>query len=225
MPFPGRVSLLLSVLTAAACSSMTHDSDFAHVPPTCGQVVVVRALPGAPTQAVVQACVRRDGRWIVVPPTWPAVVGRSGIVAAARKREGDGGTPVGVHAIGPAFGAAPTCATRLRYRQATARDWWIDDPTSPAYNTWVTRDREPAVSAEAMARTDGQYELGAVLGWNTDPVVAGRGSAIFLHVWKGPDEPTSGCVALARADVAALLAWLDPAAGPCLVVVAPDVDD
>ena len=75
---------------------------------------------------------------------------------------------------------------------------------------------------EAMRRDDGQYELGAVLGWNTDPVVPGRGSAIFLHVWKGPDEPTSGCVALSREHVATLLAWLDAAAVPCVVVIAGD---
>lgn len=188
------------------------------LPAACSQAIVVAATDPS-FRAMVTACERSEGVWRV---RWsaPAVLGRSGVVPAAQKREGDGGTPAGVHPIGPAFGYAATATTRLAYRQATARDWWIDDPASPAYNTWVTSDGKPAVSAEAMCRDDGQYELGAVLGWNVDPVVPGRGSAIFLHVWNGPDEPTSGCVALAREHVASLLAWLDAAASPCVVVLA-----
>jgi L,D-peptidoglycan transpeptidase YkuD (ErfK/YbiS/YcfS/YnhG family) len=201
---------------------MTADPALASVPIACRQVLVVRAHSDAPTRALLQAWERNDGNWRAVTPPWPAMLGRSGVVVAAQKREGDGGTPAGVHPIGPAFGYAPTAATRLAYRQATARDWWIDDPASPAYNTWVTNDGKPVVSAEAMRRDDGQYELGAVLGWNTDPVASGRGSAIFLHVWNGPDEPTSGCVALAREHVASLLAWLDAAAAPCAVVLVGD---
>lgn len=215
-------SLLLVALTAAACSSMTPDPALGSMPTACRQALVVRARSDAPARAWVQAWERHDGSWRAATPTWPAMLGRSGVVAGAQKREGDGGTPAGVHPIGPAFGYAPTATTRLAYRRATARDWWIDDPASPAYNTWVTNDGKPAVSAEAMRRDDGQYELGAVLGWNLDPVVPGRGSAIFLHVWSGPAEPTSGCVALAREHVASLLAWLDTAAAPCVVVLAGD---
>lgn len=198
------------------------DPALASLPTACRQALVVRARDDAPTKAWLQAWERLDGRWRASTPTWPAMLGRSGIVPAAQKREGDGGTPAGVHAIGPAFGYAPTAATRLAYRQATAHDWWIDDPASPAYNTWQTNDGKPTVSAEAMRRDDDQYELGAVLGWNVDPVVPGRGSAIFLHVWKGPDEPTSGCVALAREHVAALLGWLDAKAHPCMLVLVDD---
>lgn len=223
-----RRSLVLAfAFFAAGCSSMRSDPVAIEpaldgVPTRCWQAVVVRARPESPTRAWLQAFERRDGSWRAATPAWPAMVGRSGVVPAAQKREGDGGTPAGVHTIGPAFGYAPTTTTQLAYRQATARDWWIDDPASPAYNTWQTNDGKPAVSAEAMRRDDDQYELGAVLGWNTDPVVPGRGSAIFLHVWSGPAAPTSGCVALAREHVASLLAWLDAAAAPCVVVLGGD---
>jgi len=187
------------------------------LPADCRQALVVRAVADAPTRATVSAYERAHGAW-VLRAVHAAVVGRAGIVAGAQKREGDGCTPAGVHPIGPAFGHAPTGASKLAWRQATAADWWVDEPRSPDYNTWVVG--KPAVSAEAMRRDDGQYELGAVLGWNTAPVVPGRGSAIFLHVWHAADEPTSGCVALARADVAALLRWLDADARPVMVVVA-----
>lgn len=203
----GKAGILASNLTALPANSV--------------QALLVEASASSSWRGTVTVLEREAGEWRV-RCVLPAVLGRSGIVPAAQKREGDGGTPAGVHPIGPAFGYAPTATTGLAYRQATARDWWIDDPASPAYNTWQTNDGKPAVSAEAMRRDDGQYELGAVLGWNVDPVVPGRGSAIFLHVWNGPDEPTSGCVAMARDDVASLLAWLDAAAAPCAVVVVGD---
>jgi L,D-peptidoglycan transpeptidase YkuD (ErfK/YbiS/YcfS/YnhG family) len=217
-----RIASLLVPWVLVACSGgplLEPSSSLSSLPASCTQVLVVRSEPGRPQHATVQRFERARDGWHELG-TMAAMVGRSGIVAATAKREGDGGTPAGVHTIGPAFGYAATCATKLAYRQATAQDWWIDEPGSPAYNTWVTG--KPAVSAEAMRRDDAQYELGAVLGWNTSPVVPGRGSAIFLHVWQGPDEPTSGCVALARSDVATLLAWLDAGRDPRVVVIAAE---
>ena len=58
-----------------------------------------------------------------------------------------------------------------------------------------------------------------MLEHNTDPVVPGKGSAIFLHVWSGPGKPTAGCVAAAEADVRRLLGWLDRARRPVCVVI------
>jgi L,D-peptidoglycan transpeptidase YkuD (ErfK/YbiS/YcfS/YnhG family) len=45
------------------------------------------------------------------------------------------------------------------------------------------------------------YDLVAVLDWNRDPVASGKGSAIFLHVWKRPRHPTAGCIAFRRQDL------------------------
>lgn len=212
-----RRVLFATVLLAACTASPPMDPHLATVPAASGQALVVRAVAAGSSRATVAAFERTPAGWREVIAPLPAMVGRSGIVAGAEKREGDGHTPGGVHRLGTAFGYAPTGATKLAWRQATADDWWVDEATSPDYNHWVTG--KPPVSAEAMRRGDGQYELGAVLEWNTAPVVPGRGSAIFLHVWQAPGEPTSGCVALARADVARLLAWLDAARAPVVVVV------
>ena len=43
----------------------------------------------------------------------------------------------------------------------------------------------------------------------------GKGSAIFLHVG---DEPTSGCIALEKANLTALVQWLDEDASPRIVI-------
>ena len=72
-------------------------------------------------------------------------------------------------------------------------------------------------SWEEMKRTDHLYELGAVVEHNAAPVVKGRGSAIFLHVWEAKGVPTAGCTAMAKNDLAALIRWLKPVKNPCLI--------
>ena len=134
-------------------------------------------------------------------------VGRSGI--SVKQAEGDGITPVGTFAVRRVLYRAdrmPKPATRLPLAALAPDDGWCDAPADPAYNTQVRRPC-PA-SHEALWRDDGLYDLIAVLGFNDDPVVPGKGSAIFLHV-AGPG-PTEGCVALALGDLAALLAALEP---------------
>jgi L,D-peptidoglycan transpeptidase YkuD (ErfK/YbiS/YcfS/YnhG family) len=59
-----------------------------------------------------------------------------------------------------------------------------------------------------MWRADPLYDLVLVIGYNDAPVVAGKGSAIFLHLAKPDFAPTEGCVALTREDALAALAQL-----------------
>ena len=201
----------------AACSSMPNlEPALADVSPASLQAIVVRANAKSSTNAALTAFERDGDSWRRVQGPIDAVVGRSGVVASADKREGDGHTPDGVHAIGLAFGYATTCATKLAYRTATANDRWVDEPESESYNRWVEGD--PGVSCEVLRRDDHQYELAFVIEWNTNPVVRGRGSAIFAHVWKEPGQATSGCVAMAREDLERLLAWLDRTRSPVIVV-------
>jgi L,D-peptidoglycan transpeptidase YkuD (ErfK/YbiS/YcfS/YnhG family) len=49
-----------------------------------------------------------------------------------------------------------------------------------------------------------------VIGHNDDPVVSGKGSAVFLHLARPDFGPTEGCVAFARADFIRLLGAIDP---------------
>ena len=53
-----------------------------------------------------------------------------------------------------------------------------------------------------------------VLGHNDSPVVAGLGSAIFLHVARPDYSPTEGCIAL---TIQNLLSFLE-AASPTLML-------
>lgn len=147
-----------------------------------------------------------------------AMVGRHGIALLNEKKEGDGRTPSGVYPIGTAFGYAPSFDTKLAYRQVTENDFWIDDVDSPQYNQWVT-GKPRASSFEKMRRPDHLYKYGAVIEYNTDPIIPGNGSAIFLHIWRAPGKPTSGCVALAPGSLKLLLRWLDASHQPVILII------
>lgn len=138
-------------------------------------------------------------------------LGKGGLVAADRKHEGDGASPIGVWPIRhvlyrPDRGGPPQ--TALPASPIAADDGWCDAPGDSHYNQPV-KHPYPA-SAERMWREDGVYDLVVVLGHNDDPVVAGAGSAIFLHLARPDYSPTEGCVALARPDLERLLAMARP---------------
>jgi L,D-peptidoglycan transpeptidase YkuD (ErfK/YbiS/YcfS/YnhG family) len=144
--------------------------------------------------------------------------------AGPKKREGDGRTPAGIFSLGSAFGYAktPPAGCRLPYRTITERDYFVDDPTAKEYNKWVKvpsgkRPTDLWRSAEKMLRPDGLYQLGIVVDQNMAPVIRGRGSAIFFHVWRNASTPTVGCTAMAKAKLLSLIKWLDPAKKPLLI--------
>jgi L,D-peptidoglycan transpeptidase YkuD (ErfK/YbiS/YcfS/YnhG family) len=105
----------------------------------------------------------------------------------------------------PDRGAAPP--SRLPARTIGRADGWCDDPDDPAYNRPVALPH--AGRAEALWRADELYDLVVPLGYNDDPPRLGAGSAIFLHLARPDYAPTEGCVALARADLLAVLVDAD----------------
>lgn len=173
--------------------------------------------PMGVTDAVVSVWDKKDGVWVQAFDPIPASVGRKGIAPLNKKREGDGRTPSGIFELKTAFGYASHIETGLNYRQATDDDLWVDDVNSPQYNQWV-KFPTTAASFERMKRSDDLYKLGIVIEYNTDPVVPGLGSAIFLHIWKGPGQSTSGCVAMDEEDVSELLKWLDVKKSPVIMI-------
>jgi L,D-peptidoglycan transpeptidase YkuD (ErfK/YbiS/YcfS/YnhG family) len=60
-----------------------------------------------------------------------------------------------------------------------------------------------------------------VIEYNTDPIVPGKGSAIFMHIWRGPDSPTSGCIAMAKENFLPLLKWLNWDHNPVIILKNP----
>lgn len=125
----------------------------------------------------------------------PVVLGAAGI--RTDKQEGDHATPAGLLVLRRLLyradrGAAPTCAVP---REAISPiDGWCDDPSHADYNRPVQLPHPGR--HERLWRDDRLYDIVGVLGWNDDPVVGHRGSAIFLHVAHPDGRPTEGCIAL-----------------------------
>lgn len=146
--------------------------------------------------------------------SWPGgtvrcALGRSGV--RADKREGDGATPAGTWPLRRVLfrpDRLPAPATRLAVAPLRPDDGWCDDPAHPAYNTQVVLPF--GASHERLWREDGLYDIVVVLGHNDDPPVAGKGSAIFMHVARDDYGATEGCVALALGDLLALLGACAP---------------
>lgn len=154
---------------------------------------------------------RSDGVFMADGLKTRCALGRSGVIAAGAKREGDGATPLGRWPLRyvlyrPDRGDAPK--TALPARAIAPDDGWCDAPDDPAYNQPVKHPYR--ASAERLWREDALYDIIAVLGHNDDPVVPGAGSAIFLHCARPGYPPTEGCVALARGDLEAVLAGATP---------------
>lgn len=187
------------------------------LPAESRQVFLVTEDPAGISLAKVTAWDQTDGAWQQVFPPIPSTIGRNGFVPVGNKVEGDGCTPLGVYRLGLVFGSEASAPTAMPYRQAQADDVWVDDPSSPEYNRWV-RGTPEASSYENLLRPDGMYKYGIVIEYNTGPVVAGKGSAIFVHLWREPGEPTAGCVAMDEASLLRILAWLDPAKRPVIVL-------
>jgi L,D-peptidoglycan transpeptidase YkuD (ErfK/YbiS/YcfS/YnhG family) len=134
-------------------------------------------------------------------------LGRTGVLPALEKREGDGASPIGRWPIRRVMWRADKLIapiTALPLSPVRQMDGWCDAAEDPRYNQPVTHPY-PA-SAEHMWRDDDVYDVIVILGHNDNPVVAGMGSAIFLHVAQADYSTTQGCVALALPDLLAVLA-------------------
>jgi L,D-peptidoglycan transpeptidase YkuD (ErfK/YbiS/YcfS/YnhG family) len=139
----------------------------------------------------------------------PVVLGRAGI--RANKREGDGATPRGRFRLialwwRPDRGSRPP--SRLPGRRIEPALAWCEDPADPRYNRPFRRSaNEPG---DRLWREDALYDLIVELSHNARPRIAGRGSAVFLHVARADRSATAGCVALDAGALRRLLGRLGP---------------
>src|ERR1051325_10431339 len=153
---------------------------------------------------------RRGKGWLIAGHlALPAALGRAGI--RAEKREGDGATPRGVFRPVRLWFRAdrmPRPLTRLRVRRIQDDDAWCEDPMDRRYNRPFRL--APRQTGDRLRRDDHLYDLIIEIDHNTRPRVAGRGSAVFIHVARPGFEPTAGCVAMTSPR----LRWLLGRVGP-----------
>jgi L,D-peptidoglycan transpeptidase YkuD (ErfK/YbiS/YcfS/YnhG family) len=161
--------------------------------------IAVRRRPGNPSQG-----------WLTAGSlALPVALGRGGI--KANKREGDGATPRGTFRLKRLWwrsGRHPMPATRLPVTRIQPDDGWCEDPADRRYNQRIKVP--PESNADRLTRLDNLYDFIIELDHNTRPRVAGRGSAVFIHVARPGFAPTAGCVALDIKALRRLLPRLSP---------------
>ena len=127
------------------------------------------------------------------------------------KIEGDGATPLGVFPLRRVY-YRPDRWTRpetaLPISEISQKSGWSDDVEDKDYNRYVALPHR--FSHEVLWRTDGLYDIFIVLGYNDDPAIAGKGSAIFLHLQKNDFQPTRGCVAIDQEMMRFVLTHVTP---------------
>lgn len=139
----------------------------------------------------------------------PVVLGRAGI--RGDKREGDGATPAGCFRplrIWWREDRERRPASRLPVWRIAPDLAWCEDPRDSRYNRAFRRSaNEPG---DRLWRDDRLYDLVVEIDHNARPRVAGRGSAVFLHVVRPDRNPTAGCVAMPAAELRRLVAKVGP---------------
>lgn len=180
-----------------------------------GQAIVVQDRQNG-FSAQIELWAKENDSWQKLRE-FQAVIGKNGFAPIGEKREGDNRTPSGTYKLGTTFGYQASIDSKMSYRQLTENDYWVDDPSSSQYNTWVY-GVPSARSYERLRRTDSMHKFGIVISYNINPVVAGNGSSIFLHVWRSPGTGTAGGIALAEDDIVQVLRLLDPAKDPTIIL-------
>ena len=201
------------------------------IPRTTRQLVVVSSPTADPRGGQAIATLRaytragRGSHWRPAFGPWPAETGSGHMIAAGRRREGDGATPTGVFSFGHTIYGTRTDPGGLHYRyhHLVCGDWWDEDPYGVRYNRFVHVGCgvEPnfAADSEALWTETLAYPYFAVIDFNTGPTSRGAGatgSGIFMHSWIG--SATQGCVALPTTRLLALLRWMRPSRHPVIEI-------
>jgi L,D-peptidoglycan transpeptidase YkuD (ErfK/YbiS/YcfS/YnhG family) len=136
--------------------------------------------------------------------TAPVALGRGGILA--NKREGDGGTPKGTFYPRQLWWRAdrhPRPRTYLPVRPIRPDDAWCEDPKDRHYNQPMRLS--PDQAGDRLTRDDHLYDFIVEIDHNSAPRIAGRGSAVFLHLARADFSATAGCVSMTKSSMLRLL--------------------
>ncbi len=131
-------------------------------------------------------------------------LGKAGI--GKKKIEGDNITPKGTFKIVNIYfrkDRIKNIISKLKLIKIKRTMGWCDDPKSKKYNQLIKLPTK--YHHEKLYRSDKLYDIVIILNYNMNPIVKGKGSAIFLHLSKNLNNKTSGCVALRKKDMLELI--------------------
>jgi L,D-peptidoglycan transpeptidase YkuD (ErfK/YbiS/YcfS/YnhG family) len=220
----------------ASASLLVSTGYAAGVPDDCTQLIVGIAPDWNSMRGQLQLFERRSGgEWTPTTQPVPVLFGKHGLAWGSglagqnenglRKTERDGRAPAGVFQIGKIYTYDPQLppGSDFPFHQVTKADAWVDDVRSPDYNRFVTIP-DPAnppawFEKQKMRHNDFAYRWLVEIRHNSDPPVAGAGSAIFFHIRRGVSRPSAGCTTMAESDLVKLITWLRSSRHPCYVLL------
>jgi L,D-peptidoglycan transpeptidase YkuD (ErfK/YbiS/YcfS/YnhG family) len=205
------------------------------VPNNSGQLIIAIAPDWNSMHGRLQLFERaHGGDWTAATAPVPVLFGKDGLAwgtglagqnePGLHKKERDGRAPAGIFEIGDVFGydAQLPAGADFRYHQVTEADVWSDDPRSPNYNRHIVIDpNNPPdnYTHEKMRSGDFAYHWLVEIRHNSDPPVPGEGSAIFFHIRRGINHPTTGCTTMAEPDLVKMITWFRVDRHPCYVLL------
>ncbi len=169
--------------------------------------------------------------WKSVGESFPVVVGKNGLAwsddarmkaeTEPHKVEGDGKAPAGIFNLTGAFGSsAKPDFVKFPFTKLEESTECVDDVKSASYNKIVDKNKIGNFDwngSEKMLAVGMQYDLGVFVAHNSNPPQAGKGSCIFLHIWKSETSGTAGCTAMKRENIEEVLSILDAKKNPVLI--------
>lgn len=170
------------------------------------RVIQISATGMDTTHATARTYRKVGERWKVVRRAMPARIGYNGLSWPKRRRMGDGTTPIGNYEFVYGFGSkADPGMTGFDWRRLKPDSCWAG--TRTRYNRWVRREPCAPGDEDIWSYRRVHYRYAAVIDFNYERPVYGRGSGIFLHVQVGS---TAGCVSLGESDLIPVLRWMRP---------------
>ncbi|CAM3793368.1 L,D-transpeptidase family protein [Rheinheimera salexigens] len=223
---------LCSLLAALVSTSFLVQATINH---DSQQLVLVISDNWDATTGTLVSYEKQQDQWQATGLSTAVTLGKSGSAwglglhpeqKGQQKVEGDGRAPAGIFALTSAFGYA-TRDFSFPYQQMQTGHYCVDVADSSWYNQIIDTNQTGAAAAvgstEPMRRdihnnNDFLYKLGVVVAHNPNNV-AGKGSCIFLHLWRSNSSPTAGCTAMPEQQLETLVSWLDPNKQPLMVLL------
>ena len=135
------------------------------------------------------------------------VIGKNG--TSNKKIEGDKKTPKGTYRLGDLYyrkdrNVEPE--TKLKCIEIKKNMGWCNDlKNKKKYNRLIKKNEK--IKHEKLFRADHLYDFFIPIKYNSDKIIVGKGSCIFLHLTHN-FKPTAGCIALKKQDFLILLKLL-----------------
>lgn len=224
-----RPTIFLLVLLGGVLSAAS-----APLPADCRQLIVGIADSWDSNTGSIQCFERARGKWRAVSERQRVLFGKNGLAwgigiagqdqPGKRKVEGDNRAPAGLFALGRIFTdeVSLPAGADYPYRTVTPADAWIENPTLPDYNRHVIVDPDdppPWFAREQMKQNDPAHRWKIEIRHNADPPRPGMGSAIFFHIWRGPNRHSAGCTTMPESALLSIIRWLRADAHPHYVLL------